>query len=103
MIELLFAVALSQQQIQDQCVYQAGVASRVQEVRQEGDDWEAFKATTQKIYKDDEGYHNLLGIAYLVYHQMPAELNPDQVFDLMFDTCKAGHKKPRKTGKEFNL
>lgn len=103
MIEFLFAVALSQQQIQDQCIYQAGVASRVQEARHEGDNWEAFQAKTQKIYKDDEGYHNLLGIAYLVYHQAPIELSSEQVFDLMFDICDAGHKKAPVAKQEFNL
>jgi hypothetical protein len=70
MIEFLFSVALSQQQIHDQCIYRAGVASNVQEIRQQGDNWEAFKQNTQRIYKDDEGYQTLLGMAYLVYHQI---------------------------------
>lgn len=103
MIELLFAVALSQQQIQDQCIYRAGVASNVQEIRQQGDNWEAFKENTQRIYKDDEGYQTLLGMAYLVYHEASIEFSPDQVFDLMFDACKAGHKKTPTAKQEFNL
>ena len=103
MIELLFAVALSQQQIHDQCIYRAGVASNVQEIRKQGDDWETFKANTQRIYKDDEGYQALLGMAYLVYHQIPIELEHDQVFELMFDACIASNYKAHRKGPEFTL
>jgi len=103
MIEFLFAVALSQQQIHDQCIYRAGVASNVQEIRHQGDNWEAFKENTQRIYKDDEGYQNLLGMAYLVYHQVPFELESDQVFELMFETCKNSHYKAHRAGPEFTL
>lgn len=101
MIEFLFAVALSQQQIHDQCIYRAGVASNVQEIRQQGDNWEAFKENTQRIYKDDEGYQTLLAMAYLVYHQVPIEEKPDVVFELMFDTCITSHYKARRAGPEY--
>lgn len=103
MIEFIFAVALSQQQIQDQCTYRAGVASNVQIIRQQGDNWEAFKENTQRIYKDDEGYQTLLGMAYLVYHQVPIEDEPDAVFQLMFDTCITSHYKAHRAGPEFTL
>ncbi|MDT8364835.1 MAG: hypothetical protein RQ714_09420, partial [Nitrosomonas sp.] len=98
---LALAVALSQQQVQDQCVYQAGIASRVQEIRQQGETWEQFKIETDKIYQDDEGYKNLLSIGYLVYDQIPAEMNADDVFQVIYDSCIAGHYRKHKKGNEY--
>lgn len=103
MIALLFAVALSQQQINDQCTYQAGVARHVQDIRHTGDTWSQFQAITQNLYKDDEGYRNLLATAYLVYHQVPIVFEPSQVFELIFDSCIAAHYKAHQQGHEFNL
>lgn len=101
MIELVLAVALSQQQVQDQCVYQAGIARVVQEIRQQGESWEQFKIETDKIYQDDEGYKNLLSIGYLVYSQIPENMKTDDVFQIVFDACNAAHYRKHKKGHEY--
>lgn len=101
MIELALAVALSQQQIQDQCVYQAGIASRVQEIRQTGETWEQFKTETDKIYQDNEGYMNLLSIGYLVYSQIPEEMETDDVFQVVYDSCIIGNYRKHNKGHEY--
>lgn len=102
MIELLIAFALNQQQVQDQCVYQAGVASRVQEIRQGGESWQDFKRETDKIYQDGEGYENLLSIGYLVYSRVPEDMKAEEVFEAMYDSCIVGHYKRHKKGHEYN-
>lgn len=101
-LALALAVALSQQQVQDQCVYQAGVASRVQEIRQAGESWEQFKTETDKIYQDGEGYNNLLSIGFLVYSKVPQDMKSDKVFEVIYDSCIVGHYKRHKKGHEYN-
>lgn len=101
MLALLLAVAFTQPQIHDQCIYQAGVARAVQEIRHEGDSWEQFEVITRNIYKDDEGYKNVLAIGYLVFHQVPIVYNSSEVFELIYDTCVTGHYRKHKEGPEF--
>lgn len=103
MIDLILAVALSQQQVQDQCIYQAGLARIVQEIRQEGESWEDFKVETDKIYQDNEGYQNLLSIGYLVYSKIPEEMQQDDVFQVVYDSCIIGHYRKHKKGEEYEL
>lgn len=103
MLEIAFILALSQEQIHQQCIYQAGVARHTQEIRQEGESWQQFKDTTGRMYKNDDGYQIILGLAYIVYHMIDADKDPDAVFTYMYDSCIAGHYSRHRKGPEFEL
>lgn len=103
MIEVAFAIALDAQQIKKQCIYQAGVARSVQEIRQEGESWEDFKLQTDKIYQDDEGYKNILSIAHMVYDKIPVQVDSGEVFQGVYDMCITSHYRKHKKGPEFDV
>jgi hypothetical protein len=70
------------------CSYAGGVARETQNIRQsEHDDWATFESKVRKIYKDDEGLHNLLVIARTVYDFAPKDADSDDIFDSVFDRC----------------
>ncbi len=99
--------AMEQREQQLQCVYVGGVGSNTQQIRQEtGHTWEEFKEQTSKIYTNDEGYENLLKIAYLVYHDVMGihkGLTPTQVFDILFGSCMAKFEPEEDKAQKYNL
>lgn len=72
------------------CIYVAGVAREVQDIRHKtGDDFSMFLRETDRIYKRDEGYKEILKIARHVYSYVPIDAELDKVFDVEFNNCIA--------------
>lgn len=91
LVMILLSANLSAQDLQrgtiTSCAYQAGTALEIQKIRQaEGDNWQAFEAKINKIYKDSQGRTDLLIIAERVFVE-PVEKAADEVHDQIFNAC----------------